>query len=40
MPMENAITNKFRQIILDHLDDDKFDVSHLASGVNLIHSEK
>ena len=29
--MENDITNKFRQIILDHLDDEKFDVSQLAS---------
>ena len=31
--MENTLIDKIRQIILDHLDDEKFDVSHLASEI-------
>ena len=31
--MENDFIDKVRQIILDHLDDEKFDVSHLASEI-------
>ena len=31
--MENTFIDKVRQIILDHLDDEKFDVNHLASEI-------
>ncbi|MEN8126025.1 MAG: helix-turn-helix domain-containing protein [Bacteroidota bacterium] len=31
--MENTIIDKIRQIILDHLDDEKFDVNQLASEI-------
>ncbi len=31
--MENDLIDQFRQIILDHLDDEKFDVGHLASEI-------
>ena len=33
MLMENTFIDKVRQIILDHLDDEKFDVNHLASEI-------
>jgi AraC-like DNA-binding protein len=37
--MENPFIDKIRQIILDHLDDEKFGVSELASEIGLSKSQ-
>ncbi len=37
--MENPFIDKIRQIILDHLDDEKFGVNELASEIGLSKSQ-